>query len=47
MAVVMKIGPVAIGSQRLIISCSDFTYDKVESLREAVAEIRRKPFHIL
>lgn len=41
MAVTTKIGPLEVGAQRLIVNCSDYSYDKVEALREDIANIRR------
>ena len=42
MVVTMKIGPVEIGTQKLLLNCNEFTFNKVEALREAVAQIRRE-----
>lgn len=38
----MKVGPLVLGNQKLVVNCADYSYDKVEELRERVAEIRRK-----
>lgn len=38
----MKIGPLEIGSTRLTVNCNDYSYEKVEALRESVADIRRR-----
>lgn len=42
MALAPKIGPLELGNQKLFVNCSDYSYDKVEELRERVAEVRRK-----
>ncbi len=41
MTLVMKVGPVTLGASKVTVNCNDFSFDKVETLRESVAQVRR------